>query len=104
MLLVARRAGRASNRRPYLIAATLVGAGLTAHAQSPLLLMVAITIAAVGLLSAIPVFWAFPTAFLTGTGAAAGIGLTAAVGNLGGFAGPAFTGVMEDSTGVSRCR
>jgi MFS transporter, ACS family, tartrate transporter len=53
----------------------------------------------VGILSAIPVFWALPTAFLSGTAAAAGIALIAAVGNLGGFAGPAFTGVMEDSTG-----
>jgi MFS transporter, ACS family, tartrate transporter len=102
MLLVARRADRAPSRRPYIIAPTLVGAVgtlLTAHAQSPLLLIVAITLAAVGLLSAIPVFWALPTAFLSGTAAAAGIALIAAIGNLGGFAGPAFTGVMEDSTG-----
>jgi ACS family tartrate transporter-like MFS transporter len=102
MLLVARRADRARSRRPYIIVLALVGAlgtRLTAHAQSPLLLIVAITLAAVGLLSAIPVFWALPTAFLSGTAAAAGIALVAAVGNLGGFAGPAFTGVMEDSTG-----
>jgi ACS family tartrate transporter-like MFS transporter len=64
-----------------------------------LLLTAAITLSAVGILAAIPVFWVLPTAFLTGTGAAAGIALIAAVGNLGGFAGPAFTGVMEDSTG-----
>ena len=47
----------------------------------------------------IPVFWALPTSFLTGAGAAAGIALVAAIGNLGGFAGPAFTGASEDSTG-----
>jgi MFS transporter, ACS family, tartrate transporter len=102
MLLVSHRADRAPSRRPYLVGLVLVGALgtlLTAHAQSPLLLTVAITLAAVGLLSAIPVFWALPTAFLSGTAAAAGIALIAAVGNLGGFAGPAFTGVMEDSTG-----
>ena len=44
-------------------------------------------------------FWAFPTALLSGTAAAAGIALIAAIGNLGGFAGPAFTGISEDSTG-----
>jgi hypothetical protein len=38
-----------------------------------------------------------PTALLSGAGAAAGIALIVAVGNLGGFAGPALTGVMEDS-------
>ncbi len=102
MLVVARRADVAPSRRPYLIAAVLVGAAgcvLTAYAHSPVLLTVAITLSAVGLLSAIPVFWAFPTAFLTGSAAAAGIALIAAIGNLGGFAGPAFTGISEDQTG-----
>ena len=102
MLVVARRADVAPSRRPYLIVAVLVGAAgcvLTAYAHSPVLLTVAITLSAVGLLSAIPVFWAFPTAFLTGSAAAAGIALIAAIGNLGGFAGPAFTGISEDQTG-----
>jgi MFS transporter, ACS family, tartrate transporter len=34
-----------------------------------------------------------------GTAAAAGIALVAAIGNLGGFVGPAFTGIAEDQTG-----
>ena len=102
MLAVAARADRAPSRRPYVIVPLLLGAVgcvLTAYAQSPLALTVAITISAVGLLSAIPVFWAFPTALFSGTAAAAGIALVAAIGNLGGFAGPAFTGIAEDSTG-----
>ena len=102
MLVVARRADRARSRRPFVAVPALVGAlgaGLTAYAQSPVLLTIAITLAAAGILAAIPVFWALPTAFLTGTAAAGGIALIAAIGNLGGFAGPAFTGVMEDSTG-----
>jgi MFS transporter, ACS family, tartrate transporter len=102
MLVIARRADRAPSRRPFVVVPALVGAAgasLTAYAQSPVLLTLAITLAAVGILSAIPVFWAIPTAFLSGTAAAAGFALIAAVGNLGGFAGPAFTGVMEDSTG-----
>ena len=102
MLTVARRADRAPSRRHYLVVPILVGAAgcaLTAYAQSPLTLTIAITLSAAGLLSAIPVFWAYPTGFLTGTAAAAGIALIAAIGNLGGFAGPAFTGISEDSTG-----
>ena len=102
MLVVARRADRATSRRPYIAGLGLVGAIgtlLTAHAQSPLLLTVGITLAAVGILGAIPVFWVLPTAFLSGAGAAAGIALIAVLGNLGGFAGPAFTGISEDSTG-----
>ena len=95
MVIVARRGGG-------LVAPALVGAAgtvLTAYAQSPLLLIVGVTLAAVGILSALPVFWALPTAFLSGTAAAAGIALIAAVGNLGGFVGPAFTGIAEDQTG-----
>ena len=98
MLVVARRGGG-------LVAPALVGAAgtvLTAYAQSPLLLTVGITLAAVGILSTLPLFWALPTAFLSGTAAAAGIALIAAVGNLGGFAGPAFTGIAEDQTGDFR--
>jgi hypothetical protein len=79
MLLVASRADRAPSRRPYVIVPVLAGAAgcvLTAYAQSPLALTVAITISAVGLLSALPVFWAYPTALFSGTAAAAGIALT----------------------------
>jgi nitrate/nitrite transporter NarK len=35
-----------------------------------------------------PLFWPIPSAFLTGTAAAAGIGIVNSVGNLGGFVGP----------------
>jgi MFS transporter, ACS family, tartrate transporter len=95
MLVVARRGGG-------LVAPALVGAAgtaLTAYAQSPVLLTLGITLAAVGILSTLPLFWVLPTAFLSGTAAAAGIALIAAIGNLGGFAGPAFTGIAEDQTG-----
>ena len=92
----------AARRGTGLLVPILVGAAgtlLTAYAQSTLLLTFGITLAAVGLLSALPRFWALPTAFLSGTAAAAGIALVAAIGNLGGFVGPAFTGIAEDSTG-----
>jgi nitrate/nitrite transporter NarK len=47
----------------------------------------------------IPIFWSLPTGLLAGSAAAAGIGAIAAIGNLGGFVGPSFTGAMEDATG-----
>ena len=92
----------AARRGSGLVAPMLCGAAgtlLTAYAQGTVLLTVGITLAAVGLLAALPRFWALPTAFLSGSAAAAGIALVAAVGNLGGFVGPAFTGIAEDSTG-----
>ena len=98
MVIMARRGG--SLVAPVLVGA--VGTVITAYAESPLPLTLGITLAAVGLLSALPLFWALPTAFLSGTAAAAGIALIAAVGNLGGFVGPAFTGIAEDQTGSYR--
>jgi MFS family permease len=102
MVVFARSADEQGRRRAYVIGLSLLGAAgvvLTAYAQSEVLLVFALTLSATGILAAIPIFWSLPTAFLTGSAAAAGIGAIAAIGNLGGFAGPAFTGVMEDSTG-----
>jgi ACS family tartrate transporter-like MFS transporter len=95
MLIVARRG---SGLVPLALVGA-VGTVITAYAQSPVLLTIGITLAAVGILSTLPLFWALPTAFLSGTAAAAGIALIAAIGNLGGFVGPAFTGIAEDQTG-----
>jgi ACS family tartrate transporter-like MFS transporter len=53
----------------------------------------------IGFLTAIP-FWSLPTAILTGTGAAAGLALVNATGNLGGLAGPTVMGVMKEATGT----
>ena len=95
MLYAARRPGGLTV--PVLTGAA--GTVLTAHAQSPLLLTIGITLGAVGLLSALPRFWAEPTALFDGRAAAAGIALVAVLGNLGGFLGPAFTGIAEDQSG-----
>jgi len=46
-------------------------------------IMVALTLAAVGIYAAVSTFWSLPTAILTGTGAAAGLALVNSVGNLG---------------------
>jgi MFS family permease len=93
----------AASRRPGGLAPLMVtgaaGTLITAYAQSPLLLTLGITLAAVGLLAALPRFWIGPTAMLSGTAAAAGIALVAVLGNLGGFVGPAFTGIAKDQSG-----
>jgi ACS family tartrate transporter-like MFS transporter len=95
MIVAARRGGGIAGLMVTGAAGTLI----TAYAQSPLLLTLGITLAAVGLLAALPRFWIGPTALLSGTAAAAGIALVAVLGNLGGFVGPAFTGIAEDSSG-----
>jgi len=73
----------------------LVSAWAGANGQS-LLGIAAITVAVASFLSAGPITWSFPTAFLTGAAAATGIGLINSLGNLGGFVAPIMrTGVNE---------
>jgi MFS transporter, ACS family, tartrate transporter len=63
------------------------------------MIMVALSLAAVGIYAAVSTFWSLPTAILTGTGAAAGLALVNSVGNLGGLAGPSIVGVIRQATG-----
>jgi MFS transporter, ACS family, tartrate transporter len=44
-------------------------------------------------------FWTLPTAFRSGTSAAASIALINSIGNLGGFAGPYVVGLLTEKTG-----
>ncbi len=65
-------------------------------AGQPILGILFITIAVASFLSVGPITWSYPTAFLTGTAAAAGIGLINSLGNLGGFVAPLMrTGINE---------
>jgi ACS family tartrate transporter-like MFS transporter len=57
------------------------------------------SIAAVGFYGSKGPFWAMPPMFLTGTAAAAAIAWINSIGNLGGFFGPWYVGVMKDVTG-----
>ncbi|PWT89265.1 MAG: MFS transporter, partial [Blastocatellia bacterium] len=56
-------------------------------------------LAAAGTAGYLPGFWALPTSFLTGTAAAACIGLINCFGNLGGFVGPIVVGNLSKKTG-----
>ena len=89
-------------RSKHCAAACLTGAaGLIAclSLNQPVLMMVALTIAQMGLASIPPTFWPLPTAMLSGAAAAGGIALINAVGNLGGFLGPYTMGLIQDATG-----
>ena len=57
------------------------------------------SIAAIGFYGSKGPFWAMPPMFLTGTAAAASIAWINSLGNLGGFFGPWYVGVMKDATG-----
>ena len=85
---------------PMLLGGLAIPVALYLH--SPVLAMIPVIVAAVGVYSAIPSFWALPSRFLTGAAAAGGIGLINSIGNLGGFAAPYATGALDQWTGSSR--
>ncbi|WP_028933735.1 MFS transporter [Pseudonocardia spinosispora] len=105
MILWARRADRTGHRvAAVAIPSTLGGLAIPValYLQNPLMVMIAVTICACGVLAALPTFWSLPTALLTGASAAAGIGLINALGNLSGFVAPYVTGALSDLTGSNR--
>ena len=61
--------------------------------------LVGMSIAAVGFYGSKGPFFAMPPMFLSGAGLAAGIAWINSIGNLGGFFGPWYVGVMRDATG-----
>jgi ACS family tartrate transporter-like MFS transporter len=61
--------------------------------------LVGMSIAAMGFYGSKGPFFAMPPMFLSGAGLAAGIAWINSIGNLGGFFGPWYVGVMRDLTG-----
>jgi MFS transporter, ACS family, tartrate transporter len=61
--------------------------------------LVGMSIAAMGFYGSKGPFFAMPPLFLSGAGLAAGIAWINSIGNLGGFFGPWYIGVMKDLTG-----
>jgi len=62
------------------------------------LAMLGLTLATMGILTTLPLFWSLPTAFLAGTGAAAGIAMINSLGNLAGFLSPYLVGWLKQAT------
>ena len=82
---------------PLFVAAAGIAAS-TAF-DDPTLKMITLCVAGFGIFAVLPVFWTLPTAFLSGTAAAAGIAVINSIGNLAGFAGPFAMGWIKDQTG-----
>jgi MFS family permease len=82
----------------------ILGSAWAGAANLPILGIMFITLAVASFLSVGPITWAYPTAFLTGAAAAAGIGLINSLGNLGGFVAPlmrtAFNEAMPTESGA----
>ncbi len=105
MYLWSRHADRTAEH-VWHVAVPMLAGGLcipfALYLNSPMLVMLPVTIAAMCVFSAIPSFWVLPSRFLTGAAAAGAIGLINSIGNLGGFAAPYVTGALNDATGSGR--
>jgi D-galactonate transporter len=102
MLALGRSSDRLRERRWHLVVPALIAAGGFVAATmggSTTAAIICLSLAAAGAISCAPLFWSLPTAFLAGTGAAAGIAWINSVGNLAGFLGPFMVGYLKDFTG-----
>lgn len=101
----ARHADR-TGERVWHVAIPAIAGGISIPAAlymaNPYLAMVAITVTTCSIMCAMPVFWALPSTFLTGTAAAGGIALINSLGNISGFGGPYVTGWLTDLTGSGK--
>ncbi len=99
------RSDRHGERTYHLAGALLlaaVGIGASAFLDDPVAKMIALTIGALGVYSALPLLWTLPTAFLAGAAVAPGIAAINAIGNLSGYFGPFIMGWVKDLTGDFR--
>jgi sugar phosphate permease len=92
MVLFGRKADKSGKYAKYVATACFVsmigfiGSGL--HHTSGIFVLLMISVAATGLMSAVSTFWSLPTTILSGTAAAAGIALINSIAAIGGFISP----------------
>lgn len=102
MVLVGSHSDRTGERRWHcagsLFVATVGLILLAVIGHAPIPSIIALTLVTAGILSWVATFWSLPTAFLSGTAAAAGIAWINSVGNLGGHFGPDLIGRIKTAT------
>ncbi|MFN7931576.1 MAG: MFS transporter [Blastocatellia bacterium] len=103
MLWNAKHSDQTGERRWHTVWSLLLGAvtmGLVIWAGDNLWLTVLFfCLVGIGVHAYLPVFWTWPTAFMTSAMAAAAVGLINSVGNLGGYFGPQVVGQLKKDSG-----
>ncbi|NUU02433.1 MFS transporter [Herbaspirillum robiniae] len=103
MLLTGRSADHFRERRWHVAVPALVAACgfcLCAMSENQIVPALAgLSLGAMGVVTAVSMFWALPTSFLGGAAAAAGIALINCTGNLAGFVSPSVIGWLKMQTG-----
>ncbi len=102
MILWTRRADRTGERVGHIaVAAFCAAAGLAVCVvlHNPIMTMVALCFASVGIYALIATFWGWAPTQLAGPGAAPGLAIINSVGALSGYVGPLIVGWIKQSTG-----
>lgn len=103
MLWNAQHSDKTGERRWHTVWPLLVGAvamGMVAFYPDNLTIaIVCLALTGVGLHAYLPIFWTWPSAFMTAAVAATAVGLINSVGNLGGYFGPQVVGQMKKQSG-----
>lgn len=103
MVLVGAHSDKTCERRWHVAVCGWVAAiafALSPYGGTPVLSMLAITVAMAGIWSILGPFWTLPHVLLKdGAAKASGLALINSIGNLGGFAGPYFVAWLKTLTG-----
>ena len=102
MVAIGRSSDRSGERVMHVAVPSAVAAiafCASAFLVSPVLAIIALSVAAIGDLGTRGPFWALPTRFLAGSAAAGGIALINMMASFGGLVGPAAVGWVRQATG-----
>ena len=104
MVLIARHSDKTLERRWHCAIPAFLGAiGLVAMIYTPpsnmILAIGFLSLASLGIITTMPMFWAIPTAYLKGAAAAGGIAFVNSLGLIGGFVSPFALGYIKTATG-----
>ena len=102
LVIWGRLSDRLNERRWHLLIACILSTGgliMAGLTMGTWWALVGMSLAAMGFYGSKGPFFAMPPMFLSGTALAAGIAWINSIGNLGGFFGPWWVGVMRDATG-----
>jgi ACS family tartrate transporter-like MFS transporter len=101
MVLVGIYSDRAGERRwavAFCAFASMIGFFASSRVEGPVLGLMALSLAWIGIKSAQGPFWALSASTLSGSAAAAGLALINSVANLGGYFGPWLAGKLQTQT------
>jgi ACS family tartrate transporter-like MFS transporter len=103
MLWNAKHSDQTGERSIHTVWPLLLGAaamyGAVPFGDNLPLMILCLCLAGIGVHAYLPVFWTWPTAFMTAATAATAVGLINSVGNLGGYFGPQVVGQLKKQSG-----